>query len=362
MKNIVLFSPTLIKRKTQSGINSRILDVEKWFIKQGGQTQILDKVTNQILKKADIFYIMISSKKESISYKLVDKIPKSKTLIIDLYTPLLLEKRASIETYNIFHWINYFYMKRTIKTILYRGNHFLIVNNRQRKYWLKTSQELGVKIETSDISVIPSVAPAISRRSLTAENRKVILWFGGIYPWLDPKPLIHAFAKIAKRHPEWKLRFLGAFQPDTGYQNSYLSLMRIAENTIPAGQLEIVPWVHLNSLPQYLNDVSFAVHLPKNTEEDYYSHRVRILTLVKANVPVISSGNDAISDILVKVHAGDKVSIDILKLSTKLEHLINNKLLIQKWRKNTNKIEGKYVSTQLDANPLIRLLKNDKLF
>jgi len=296
-------------------------------------------------------YLLISTKPDSVYSKKLAQLNSSQELIIDLYTPIFLEKELTLSKWKPQDWLTRFRNKEMIKKFLRRGNHYLVANHRQRDYWLETSKNLGVPLKLNDISVLPTGSGISQRSTLSVQRsveRKVILWFGGIYPWMDPEPLIEAFGRICRKYPKWKLRILGGLQPGTGYKDRYEKLINKAKALIPDSQLQIVDWQKNEDLDEYLEDVAFAVHLAKDSPEDYYSHRVRLLTLLNSWIPVITSGKDVISKLLVKEGAGNKVSDGADHLDNILRKLLSLKKAIWKLQKNTGKIQEKFIKSELD--------------
>lgn len=360
MRTIFLFYPFPQNRDLESGITIRLEEVAKWFKNNNFKVLKTDKL-NVPLTQADLVYIMVSTKADSTSSQVASQILENQSLIVDLYTPIFLEKEATFSKWNPYHQITRMGKKRVVKNILSRGSHFLVANRRQKEYWLKTARSMGIKLKTNDISVLPTDAPKLStvnRQPASAADRPstVILWFGGIYPWMNPMPLIKSFSEIAPKHPNWKLRFVGGFHPKTGYLKLYNKVLEEAQKTIPKDQLEIIPWQKSDVLPNFLKDVAFAVHLPKNSPEDYYAHRVRLLTLLNAGIPIITAGNDLISHMLVKENAGQKVS-STLNLHKIILSKINDSKKLKLWSNNAHKVQEIYVQRESNLAYLKKILK-----
>ena len=304
-------------------------------------------------------YLLVSTKPNSIYSKKLAELKPSQKLIVDLYTPIFLEKELTLSKWKPQDWLTRFRNKEMVKKFLRRGNHFLVANRRQREYWIEVSRELGIPLGEKDISVFPTGA-GFDLRSTIHDPRsgqpKVVLWFGGIYPWMDPESLVEAFDRIWREYPEWKLRILGGWQPGTGYKERYEQLINKARVIIPDSQLDIVGWQRNEDLSKYLKDVSFAVHLVKDTPEDYYAHRVRLLTLLSCGIPVVTSGKDVISDLMAKEKAGIKFINTPGVLENILRRALSSKGVIRQWQQNTSKIQEKFFQNEMD----IRIKYNDK--
>jgi glycosyltransferase involved in cell wall biosynthesis len=319
-------------KRIESGIPIREKQVRNWLDGQNFKGE----------------YLLVSTKPELIYFRKLQELSPETKLIVDLYTPIFLEKELTLSKWKPQDWLTRFRNKEMVKKFLRRGNHFLVANHRQKDYWLETSKSLGLPLKLNDISVFPTGSlSTINHQPLTINSRKVVLWFGGIYPWIDPMPLVEAFGNIAKKFPNWKLRFLGGFHPDTGYIKQYNKIQSLAKSKIPESQIEFIPWQTESNLIRYLSDVAFSVHLPKQTLEDYYAHRVRLLTLMNAGIGVLTSGRDIISDILIKSNAGMRVrrQVDTEKI---LVMAMNESKLRQKWSQNALRLEKVFVKQELD--------------
>lgn len=340
---IIIVSPVLLDPDRQSGISIRLDGIFNYLKKNGHNVIVTDKNKKAIFKNTEFIYCLVSTKPDSITTKVISNMNVNNKLILDLYTPILLEKRFSFSTFNPTHLLNQRLQKQIIKEALKKATYYTVANRKQRKYWERVSGKLGHNISDKDIAVIPTSHNFHPKKS---KNKKVVLWFGGIYPWLDPTPLAGAFLKIAHKFPKWKFRILGGYYEGTGYGKIYKDFTKVLGN-IPDNQLEIIPWQNRNYLPNYLGDVTFAAHLPKDAEEDLYAHRVRLLTLTNSQIPVLTSGKDTISKIILKNKAGIKITAETDKLSKVLSEMISNPGLIGMMAKNTPKVEKVFLKEEL---------------
>jgi len=316
---------TMNAKRILSGISIRETQVRRWLKSQNFKGE----------------YLLVSTKPESVYFKKLHELSPETKLMVDLYTPILLEKELTLSKWKLQDWLTRIKNKEMVRKFLRRGNHFLVANRRQREYWLKISKELGANLTEGDVSVLPTGAGRATsnkQQATTFGERKVVLWFGGIYPWMDPLPLVEAFGDIAKKFPDWKLRFLGGFHPDTGYKNLYQKVESAAKLKITNSQLEFIPWQPEKDLVKYFKDVAFAVHLAKSTLEDYYAHRVRLLTLLDAGIPVITGGRDMVSDLIDEIKAGIKVNGSVGDLTSKLEMVMSDSKILTAWRLQTSMI------------------------
>lgn len=350
----MLLSPVSLKSES-SGVLVRLEQLKIKFEELGLKAEISDRYKDINTKSPDCIYVMVSTKDDSISSKVAGNTFRNKLLIVDLYTPIFLEKEAFLSKWKPKDWLTRLQIRKIVGKILKAGDYFLVANRRQKKYWVATSKKLKVSIAENKIFVLSTGSPKLS--TVNRQPSTVILWFGGVYPWLDPLPLIESFSIIAKKYPAWKLRILGGFHPRTGYGNLFQKILKRTQAKIPKNQLEIIPWQNPQILPEFLKDVSFAVHLPKRTEEDYYAHRVRLLTLLSSGVPVLTSGRDVISELITKKQAGLKIGTDPVDISKVISSLIKNPQKIKIFSKNARKIESVFIKVNEDYFDIKELIK-----
>lgn len=359
MKKIIFFKENILVDGISSGISIRLKEIDKWFCEKGHKTKFTENTSRQVFSERGFFYTLISTHENSLGSKVIKNIPGDKKLIIDLYTPILLEKKINLSKFNIRHLLILKSKENVVKTFLKRGNHFLVANSRQKKYWMGIFRKMNIKIKSSDISVIPTGSPLMAREKLPFEKRKIILWFGGVYPWLNPNPLIDAFSQIALLNPTFKLRILGGLHNKTGYSSLFQKVLRRAEKKIATGQLELINWQEFIMLHHFLKDVYFAVHIPKHSAEDYYAHRVRLLTLLNDKIPIVTAGNDLISALLLKNKAGVRVKEDAESFKKILNLLIQNPSKVKKYSASAGKIETLFIRKELQDKNLLTFLENE---
>jgi len=341
--NILMCSPVSVTFGNKSGIHIRIEEIAKYFKKNGHSIKLVDTINPNIIKNYKYIYCLISTKSDSISSKVVNLHAPNALLITDLYTPILLEKDLTYFSHNPLDYITRKKQVYAIKKILIATTYFIVANKRQKAYWLKTSKNLSLPIIPKNISVIPTGYPETIVKS---KPQNTVLWFGGVYPWLNPAPLAEAFSQIAHNFPNWKLKIIGAYYPGTGYKSLYEEFKRKLQN-IPKNQIEIIPWQKPQSLKMSLHDVSFSVHLPQRTKEDYYAHRVRLLTLTNFGIPIATSGQDIISKIIVNSKAGWNISNNTLSLKKQLAVLMKDKSKVLKASNNTQHVQERLIKQQL---------------
>ena len=155
-------------------------------------------------------------------------------LAIDLYVPFLLESLIWHSGEDFTTQIpDYEEYLRVQTELIRRGDFFFCASERQRDYWtgwlhaLKRVNPHTVNADTSLRELIdlvpfgiPLGRPEHARHVLKgvvpgiAVDDRVVIWSGGLWDWLDPLTLIHAFSILKQQDPTIKLYFMGTRHPN----------------------------------------------------------------------------------------------------------------------------------------------------
>lgn len=151
-----------------------------------------------------------------------------------------------------------------------------------------------------DGAVLKGVVPGIGPDDL------VLLWGGGIYPWFDAETLVRAMVEVERRVPTARLVFLGGGHPVLGSAGdaARTAARRTAESLGLLGRSVFFhkEWVPYDERHRWLAEADVGVsthHLHVETE---FAFRTRCLDYLWAGLPVVTSGGDAIAEL---VAAGD---------------------------------------------------------
>ncbi len=247
---------------------------------------------------------------------------------------------------------------RVLNEQLRRGDFFVCASDKQRDFWLGQLAGVGrvnpMVYDEDDalrslIDVVPfglAVEPPARTRPAVkgvipgiAADDKLILWGGGIYNWFDPVTLIDAVGRLAERHPEVRLLFMGLRHP-----NPEVAEMRMAVAARRrADELGLTAkvvffnegWVEYDDRQNFLLDADLGVSTHFDHIETQFSFRTRILDYLWAGLPVVSTGGDSLADLIERRDLGLVVPpTDVEALETALEQLLFNDALAARCRAN----------------------------
>jgi glycosyltransferase involved in cell wall biosynthesis len=151
--------------------------------------------------------------------------------------------------------------------------------------------------------VLPGIAP----------DDRVLLWAGGIWGWLDPATAIRATALLAADPgPATHLVFMGTGRP---------GLERTGQAAYPDRARELARcegldgalvhfkdgWVPYRERGRWLAEADLGVSAHLDSLEARFSFRTRILDYLWARLPVVTTGGDALGDLVERERVGRAV-------------------------------------------------------
>ena len=211
------------------------------------------------------------------------------------------------------------------------GDLFICASERQRDWWLGLLEANG-RINPATFQADPSlrnlidVVPYGLSASLPQPTRpvikgvwpgiqttdKVLLWGGGLWPWLDPLTAIRAVAKIRETRPDVKLIFPGTKHPNPrmdGMPTQNAAAMQLAESLGLRDQgVFFGDWVAYADWANVLLESDVALTLHYATLETRLAFRSRVLEYIWAGLPVVATRGDATSELLTHYQLGLEVA------------------------------------------------------
>lgn len=242
-------------------------------------------------------------------------------IVVDLYIPDLLESLVRHSSDNFEEWIPAYeeYLRVQLE-LLRAGDFFICASERQRDYWLgwlHAQKRLNPHTYRQDptfrklIDVVPfglpphppqrhahvlrGVHPAVDLES------KIVLWYGGLWDWLDPLTVIKAVARLAPAHPDIRLCFV-ALNPPTPVATSMSMLDRAIALSRDLGLYGHVvlfeDWVPYDKRADYLLESDLAVVAHPDHIETHFSFRTRVLDCIWAGLPIVITEGDVMAQMV----------------------------------------------------------------
>jgi SAM-dependent methyltransferase len=227
-------------------------------------------------------------------------------IVVDMITPMHIENlERTEEDYDNAH--------RALSSALRRGNFFVCGNERQRLHWLGMLAGLGrlpfaARAENPALRRlidlvpfgIPDQPPVKSRpvlkgvRAGIGREDFVLTWFGGIWDWLDPQPIVRAVAAAWKQEPRVKLFFSAYRRPDGIIPDM---ARRVRDLAAELGLLDRCVFFNDYPVPfdergDYLLETDAGILCQANNLETQMSARTRVLDYLWANCPLLINDGD----------------------------------------------------------------------
>jgi hypothetical protein len=267
-------------------------------------------------------------------------------LVVDGYDPLLIEWLTLQRSPNneLLH-DSWWHRMRALNRQYLMGDFFLCASERQRDWWLgllEANGRLNPDTFGADpslrnlIDVVPYGLPESPPQPADPLLRKawpevgiedkVILWGGGLWPWLDPLTAIRAVARIWQQRRDIRLIFPGTERPglqDEGIPTHAESAWKLADSLGLLNEAVFFgDWVPYADWPSVLQESDIALTLHHDTLETRLAFRSRVMDYIWVGLPMIATRGDAISDLVAAHDLGavvdyesvDEVAAEILHL------------------------------------------------
>jgi len=247
-------------------------------------------------------------------------------VIYDLYVPQALEIIGGFAGLRprITHVMTEFAVDRSVEALRH-GHAFLCATEKQRDLYLGMllAERLvdGPRYRADPslrdlIDVVPFGLPGGRATATGAGGPRdafeaigpdddVVLWNGGVWPWLDPVTAVRAVARLARRRPTVRLVFMGAA--------SQVAARRTAEQARgEAARLGVLDrhvlfhdrWVGYEDRADWLLQADCALYAHHDHLETRFAFRTRLLDCFWAGLPVVCTGGDDLSDRVDREGAG----------------------------------------------------------
>ncbi|CAM4471120.1 glycosyltransferase family 4 protein [Paenibacillus tarimensis] len=252
----------------------------------------------------------------------------NKPIIIDLYDPFILENLetfiSSDEAENLH--------KAALSILidqLQHGDYFICASEKQKDFWigmlaalnrLNPSEYNRSKDLSALIGVVPfgldKDEPQYTQKVMKGvvdgidADDKVLLWGGGLWPWLDPLTAIEAVHHLSKQYDHIKLFFMGTKHPNPTILNMEMveRAIELSDSLGLTGKYVFFnDWVPYDNRFNYYLEADIGLSLHFDHLETRFSFRTRMLDYIRCNLPVICTSGDVFSDIVSEYRIGSTV-------------------------------------------------------
>jgi glycosyltransferase involved in cell wall biosynthesis len=300
-------------------------------------------------------------------------------IAIDLYVPSLLEGLVWHDHDDWDRWIpEYEEYSRVQGDLIRAGDFFFCASEQQRDYWLgwlNAQKRINPHTYRSDPTLrklIDVVSFGIPENSLVTtktalkgvhpgigKDDRLILWSGGLWDWLDPLTLVRAMALLRKDHPDYKLYFMGTRHPNAIIQMSMPDRVIQLSKELDLFDRSIFfgKWIPYGERQNYLAEADLSVVSHADHVETHFSYRTRVLDCIWANIPLIITEGDAMSDLVSKEGLGISIpSGDEKAMASAIEKVLSDPDR-QRYKANFERIKPRFYWDPT-IKPLIQFCQN----
>lgn len=251
-----------------------------------------------------------------------------------LPAPLVLSVTHSFVLENIQHfisegksrqaqWQEYKDAAAVLNEQLAAGDYFVCNTERQRDYWIGMLAALG-RVNPATYADAPSLRrlvdvvpfgvpdePPVHRRPVLkgvypgiALDAKVLFW-GGLYDWLDPITLIRAMPQVLAKRSDVVVFFAGTRHPSPNVPTLSpvcQQAMRLSDEMgLTDRHIFFHSWIPYQERENYLLEADLGLSLHLDSVETRLAFRTRVLDFIWAGLPIIATEGDMASE-LVQQH------------------------------------------------------------
>ena len=289
------------------------------------------RALTEALRQADVVVT------QGFGFSLAPLMRTQTPLVVDLSFPLtieLLEHHTHLPLQAA--QLSHSYCVARTKMLLRRGDFFLYSHAHLRDYWLGMFTAVG-RLQPQSyrhdrnadrlFGCVPfgladeppqRTRPAFGgaqaifpQASINPATDTLILWGGGLWRWFDPATVIRAMGAIAKTRADIKLVFICGKKPGTattGVNIAYAKDEAVALSQELGIYNQTVffneAWVPYQDRGSYFLDMDIGISTHFENLETRFSFRTRVLDYLWAELPIITTGGDALSELIIAQQLG----------------------------------------------------------
>jgi glycosyltransferase involved in cell wall biosynthesis len=210
------------------------------------------------------------------------------------------------------------------------ADFILCASERQRDHWLGMlagHNLIEIDLYEEDrglrdlIDVVPSglpedppngAEPQLRKRPEVGPDDRILVWGGGIWPWLDALTPIRTIERLADRDPAVHLHFPAIHRPqalsDSEMSNAHEAVAYAEQRGLLGRRVHIGDgWVPYEKRAGYLVEADLGITAHHAHLEAHYAFRSRILDYFWAGLPVVATRGDVLAELIERERVGRTV-------------------------------------------------------
>jgi glycosyltransferase involved in cell wall biosynthesis len=240
------------------------------------------------------------------------RLPRSIRLVVDLYDPVQLELLSRLrQDEGARGRLHLAFVRRRLLWLVSRADHVLCASERQRALWLGWLGAAGrltpeALRDDPEARALLAVVPFGSGRLPPAEEAvrlpvpagdAAVIWWGGMWDWMDPLTAVHAVARLRVQGIPASLVLPAGNRPGAEPMEAAARAQAEARalGLWGRGVVQLPAWVPYAQRGALLRGAAVAVSCHKPSLEAELSFRTRLLDCVWAQLPVAATAGDELS-------------------------------------------------------------------
>jgi glycosyltransferase involved in cell wall biosynthesis len=282
-------------------------------------------------------------------------------------------------------WVWYETARQYINYQLTAADFIICNNERQRDAWLGMLQSLGLitgPVYDADPTLrrlvavaphgvrpdpLPEEGPSPLRAAFPAirPTDKVLLWNAGIVGWYDPVTAIRAVHALTSERDDVKLVFMGSKYPDPGFLEENPTFKAAIETAAALGVTDrqvffVRGWLPYEEVKAYLRDAYLGLSTYFNNAETHYAHRTRFLDLIWAELPIVCTRGDVLSQMVEEQGLGIATPEgDVNAVVAALTRLLDDQAFYERCRANLRAVKAR-LSWDCTLRPLVEFCRDPR--
>ena len=328
------------------------------------------RALTEALRQADVVVT------QGFGFSLAPLMRTQTPLVVDLSFPLtieLLEHHTHLPLQAA--QLSHSYCVARTKMLLRRGDFFLYSHAHLRDYWLGMFTAVG-RLQPQSyrhdrnadrlFGCVPfglaaeppqRTRPAFGgaqaifpQAQIHPDTDTLILWGGGLWRWFDPATVIRAMGAIAKTRADIKLVFICGKKPGTATTGVNIAYAK-DEAVALSQELGIYnrtvffneAWVPYQDRGSYFLDMDIGISTHFENLETRFSFRTRVLDYLWAELPIITTGGDALSELIVAQQLGIVVAPgDVAQVQQAILKLADDREFAAQCRANIRRVREQF--------------------
>ena len=172
-------------------------------------------------------------------------------------------------------------------------------------------------------------------------DSKILLWYGGFYPWFDYPLLVDICEELDARGSNVKLLIAGAINPRISEKSFSNPAKEVIEKLQIFKRVTFLPWQEYGSRLESFKGIDAVISLNKQGPETPLSWRLRYTDVLVTHTPLLTNGGDPFGDRLIEEGAALRLTGSISEMTDQIEQSLHHDEL-QKLRAHSKQTRNQF--------------------